>query len=171
MTPFTCVGSNVQVYHRLDPTHVNGKCVLGPPFSIEWMPNKQKSGMYNIYIYIFLYIYTVSKIWVWEFLSMRGRHHHPPPPTIIILGWRFLQLPASNVRGEPVFSVMTAGWFCEKSGWIGKVEDVKPVLFEKKRKRISTGNHFEEEGFYPDELWNRRISSGLIHLESDLIRF
>jgi hypothetical protein len=22
----------------------------------------------------------------------------------------------SNVRGEPVFSVMVAGWFCEKSG-------------------------------------------------------
>jgi hypothetical protein len=21
-----------------------------------------------------------------------------------------------NVRGEPVFSVMAAGWFCEKSG-------------------------------------------------------
>jgi hypothetical protein len=33
-----------------------------------------------------------------------------------------------NVRGEPVFSVMAAGWFCEKSGCIGKVEDVKPVL-------------------------------------------
>jgi hypothetical protein len=32
----------------------------------------------------------------------------------------------TNVRGESVFSVMAAGWFCEKSGWIGKVEDVKP---------------------------------------------
>jgi hypothetical protein len=32
------------------------------------------------------------------------------------------------VRGELVFSVMTAGWFCEKSGGIGEVEDVKPVL-------------------------------------------
>jgi len=31
-----------------------------------------------------------------------------------------------------------------------KVEDVKPVLV--KKKRISTGNHFEEEEFYPDEL-------------------
>jgi hypothetical protein len=30
------------------------------------------------------------------------------------------------------------------------VEDVKPVLL--KEKRISTGNHFEEEDFYPDEL-------------------
>ena len=26
---------------------------------------------------------------------------------------------------------MAAGWFCEKSGWIGKVEDVKPVLLKK----------------------------------------
>ena len=35
-----------------------------------------------------------------------------------------------NVPGEPVFiSVMATGWVCEKSGWIGKVEDVKPVLF------------------------------------------
>jgi hypothetical protein len=33
-----------------------------------------------------------------------------------------------NVWGEPVFSVMAASWFCEKSGSIGKVEDVKPVL-------------------------------------------
>jgi hypothetical protein len=24
---------------------------------------------------------------------------------------------------------MAAGWFCEKSGWIGKVEDVKPLFF------------------------------------------
>jgi hypothetical protein len=54
----------------------------------------------------------------------------------------------NNVRGEPVFSVMVAGWFCGKSGWIGKVEDVKPVLL--KTKLISTNNHFEEEDFYPD---------------------
>jgi hypothetical protein len=31
------------------------------------------------------------------------------------------------------------------------VEDVKPVHLEKK-KRISIGNHFEEEDFYLDEL-------------------
>jgi hypothetical protein len=74
-----------------------------------------------------------------------------------------------NVRGEPVFSVVAAGWFCEKSGWIGKVEDVKPVLL--KKNRISTGNHFEEEDFYPDELWKMRISFGLIHLGSDIIWF
>jgi hypothetical protein len=30
------------------------------------------------------------------------------------------------------------------------VEDVKPVLL--KTKRISTGNHFEEEDFYLDDL-------------------
>jgi hypothetical protein len=33
-----------------------------------------------------------------------------------------------NVQGEPVFSVMVAGWLCEKSSLIQKVEDVKPVL-------------------------------------------
>ena len=54
---------------------------------------------------------------------------------------------------------MAVGWFGEKSGWIGKVEDVKPVLL--KTNRISTGNLFEEEDFYPDEFWNRRISSVL----------
>ena len=71
-----------------------------------------------------------------------------------------------NVRGEPIFiSVMVASWFCEKSGWIGKVEDVKPVLL--KTKRISIGNHFEED-FYPDELWNKWISSNLIHLGPDI---
>jgi hypothetical protein len=32
------------------------------------------------------------------------------------------------------------------------VEDVKPMLLLKEKKRISTGNHFEEEDFYPDEL-------------------
>jgi hypothetical protein len=64
---------------------------------------------------------------------------------------------------------MAAGWFCEKSGWIGKVEDVKPVLLNKKR--ISTDNHFEEEDFYLDELWNRQISSALIHLGADIIWF
>ena len=48
-----------------------------------------------------------------------------------ILDWYYLGLLSRamvNVRGEPVFSVMVAGWFCEKSGLIGKVEDVKPVL-------------------------------------------
>ena len=54
---------------------------------------------------------------------------------------------------------MVAGWFCEKSGWIGKVEDVKPVLF--KEKWISTGNHFEEEDFLP----------GWIVNHTDFIRF
>jgi hypothetical protein len=38
----------------------------------------------------------------------------------------------SHVRGKSVFSVMAAGWFCEKPGWIGEVEDVKPVLLKKK---------------------------------------
>jgi hypothetical protein len=62
-----------------------------------------------------------------------------------------------NVRGEPVFSVLAAGWFCEKSGWIGKVEDVKPALFKKKgfqpatllRRRIFTWMNCEIGGFHP----------------------
>ena len=29
----------------------------------------------------------------------------------------------TNVKGEPIFCVMMAGWFCEKSSSIGKVED------------------------------------------------
>ena len=37
-----------------------------------------------------------------------------------------------TVRGEPVFSVMAAGWFYKKSSCNGKVEDVKPVLLKKK---------------------------------------
>jgi hypothetical protein len=44
---------------------------------------------------------------------------------------------------------MAAGWFCEKSGCIGKVEDVKPVL---KRNDFLTGNYFEEEDFCLNEL-------------------
>ena len=62
---------------------------------------------------------------------------------------------------------MAAGWFCEKSGWIGKVEDVKPVL--SKKKRISIGNHFKEEEFYLDKTWNKQSSSSLIHLGPDII--
>jgi hypothetical protein len=63
---------------------------------------------------------------------------------------------------------MVAGWFCRKSNWIGKVEDVKPMF---KKKWISTNNDFEEEDFYLDELWNRQILSGLIHLGLDIIWF
>jgi hypothetical protein len=65
-----------------------------------------------------------------------------------------------NVRGEPVCSVMAAGWFCEKSGWIGSVEDVKPV-FLKIKHQVSIGNHFEEEDFYP----------GWIVKQADFIQF
>jgi hypothetical protein len=44
---------------------------------------------------------------------------------------------------------------------------VKPALL--KKQRISTGNHFEEEDFYLDELWNRKISSSLVHLGLEII--
>ena len=54
-------------------------------------------------------------------------------------------MPQNNVRGELVFNIMAADWFCEKSGWIGKVEDVKPVLLK------------EENGFQPATILRRRI--------------
>jgi hypothetical protein len=41
---------------------------------------------------------------------------------------------------------MAAGWFREKSGWIGKVEDVKPVLL-----------FFFEVGFQLATILRRRI--------------
>ena len=41
-----------------------------------------------------------------------------------------MNLDQFNVWGELLFSVMAAGWFCEKFGLIGKVEDVKPVLLK-----------------------------------------
>ena len=72
-----------------------------------------------------------------------------------------------NVKGEPVFNVMVASWFCEKSSWIGKAEDVKHVLL---KKTDFNRQPFEEEDFYVDELWNRWISSALIHLGLDIIR-
>jgi hypothetical protein len=55
---------------------------------------------------------------------------HPPlPPTGIYIYYLTPDPISSNVRGEPVFSVVVAGWFCEKSGGIGKVEDAEPMLF------------------------------------------
>jgi len=53
---------------------------------------------------------------------------------------------------------MAAGWFREKSSWIGKVEDVKPVLLKNKtgfqlatilRRRIFTRMNCEIGGFHP----------------------
>jgi hypothetical protein len=80
-------------------------------------------------------------------------HYRFPSDTIKEVG------DLGNVRGEPVFSVMAGGWFCEKSSWIGKVEDVKPVLL--KKNRISTINHLEEKDFLP----------GWIVKQADFIRF
>ena len=67
--------------------------------------------------------------------------------------------PTINVRREPIFSVMAASWFCEKCGWIGKVEDVKPVLLKWNkngfspatilRRRIFTRTNCEIGGFHP----------------------
>jgi hypothetical protein len=50
----------------------------------------------------------------------------------------------TNVRGEPVFNVLAASWFCEKSSWIGKVEDVKTMLLEE-----------EKNGFQPATILRR----------------
>jgi hypothetical protein len=54
-----------------------------------------------------------------------------------------------NVRGERVFSVMAAGWFCEKVRLSWESGGCETGAL--KEKRISTGNHFEEED-YLDEL-------------------
>ena len=64
-----------------------------------------------------------------------------------------------NVLGEPVFSVMAAGWFCEKSGWIGKMEDAKPVILEKK-------TDFNRQPF-----WGGGFLPGWIVKRADFIRF
>ena len=42
---------------------------------------------------------------------------------------------------------MVAGWFCEKSGGIGEVEDVKPVYYL----------YFLINGFQPTTILRRRI--------------
>ena len=64
----------------------------------------------------------------------------------------------NSMSGENGYLVvMAAGWFCEKSGWIGKVEDVKPVLLKKNgfqpatilRRRIFTRMNCEIGGFHP----------------------
>jgi hypothetical protein len=52
---------------------------------------------------------------------------------------------------------MAAGWFCEKSGCIGKVEDLKAVLSKENifqlatilRRRIFTQMNCEIGGFHP----------------------
>jgi hypothetical protein len=64
-----------------------------------------------------------------------------------------------NVRGEPVFSVLAAGWFCEKSSWFGQVEDVKLVLV--KKKSDFNRHPFSGGGFLP----------GWIVKHADFIRF
>jgi len=73
-----------------------------------WDLGHQISYTYNI-----LYLKNLSKFEMWK---EKGPTFHP------------------NVSGEPVSSAMVAGWFCEKSGWIGKVEDVKHVFFNNKKK-------------------------------------
>ena len=74
----------------------------------------------------------------------------------------------NSVQGELVFSVMVAKLVLWKVRLNWESGGCETGAFTKK-KQISTGNHFEEEDFYLDELSNRRISSGLIHLGPDII--
>jgi hypothetical protein len=73
-----------------------------------------------------------------------------------------------NVRGEPVFSVMAAGWFCEKSGWIAKVEDVKPVLLDFNRQSFWGGGR---RIFARMNCEIGKFHSVLSHLGPDIIWF
>jgi len=63
--------------------------------------------------------------------------------------WLKCEVALSNVRGEPEFSVLAAGWFCEKSDWIRKVEDVIPMFFSKKKKTDFNWQPFWGGGFLP----------------------
>ena len=72
----------------------------------------------------------------------------------------------SNVRGERIFSCNGGRLVLWKVRLNWESGGCETGAF--KKKRISTGNHFEED-FYPDELWRRRISSGLIHVGPNII--
>jgi hypothetical protein len=51
-----------------------------------------------------------------------------------------------NVRGEPVFSVMAAGWFCEV--WLNwESGGCETGALKINKKRISTGNHLMRRTF------------------------
>jgi hypothetical protein len=69
---------------------------------------------------------------------------------------------ANNVPGGPVFSVMAASWFGETSGWIGKVEGMKPVLLKKSK---------QNNGFQPATILRRRIFTRMKCELADFIRF
>jgi hypothetical protein len=69
----------------------------------------------------------------------------------------------ANVRGEPVFSVMAARWFCEKSGWIGKVKDVKPVLLANLKINL-------KKGFQPAPILRGGFLPGWIVKHANIIR-
>jgi hypothetical protein len=54
-----------------------------------------------------------------------------------------------NVQGEPIFSVVAADLFCEKSGWIGKSGECET-------------NAFKKTGFQLTTILRRRILPGCI---------
>ena len=65
------------------------------------------------------YVIWVSHTYLWVTLDLESEPCHDFEQVFFV---------PSNVHVEPVFSVLVAGWFCEKSGWIWKVEDVKQGL-------------------------------------------
>jgi hypothetical protein len=101
--------------------------------------------------------------WFWRCVGMAfghfllGSHNFMVTALGSCVKWTLDVHSPINVWGEPVFSVMAASWFCEKSGWIGKVEDVKPVLWKKNgfqpattlRRRIFCPDECEIGGFHP----------------------
>ena len=78
---------------------------------------------------------NLSNQWVWRFLWFSrvllvkvGIEYFVKVPRAKKFIYLLVGGPRDNVWGEAVFSAMMAGWCCEKSGWIGKVENVKPEL-------------------------------------------
>ena len=153
---FTCPNSQhgPNWAHRLDNEHLYHWSVKGYFSSLNFPLKTIRTWNWASSLYIW-------QGWVQKKLMKLGQ--------VEVNAWE-LGWPQANVRGEPVFSVMVADWFCEKSGWIGEVEDVKLALFIKKN-GFQPATILKRRVLHPDELWNRRISSGLIHLALDIIQF
>jgi hypothetical protein len=69
---------------------------------------------------------------LWILTDYAQKSHLPPWTLLLLLPEDHGKWGTGNVQGELVFSGMAAGWFYEKSGWIGKAKDVKPVFLKKK---------------------------------------
>ena len=88
-------------------------CTYSPMSLLTWRTLKPISFRFNPFIQSF-HTRGMKDIHLWTCI----------PKGFIIMPKLF----SLNVPEESVFNVMEAGWFCEKSGWIGKVEDVEPVF-------------------------------------------